>query len=97
MYKCNFPGCVYETEHRHLIHNHHIVSKSNGGSNKHHNLVMLCPNCHGKIFQPDAKRGIHSIKGKESIELIGKVRSTGGLLLEYKNPDGNTSYTVIKD
>ncbi len=96
MYKCNFPGCDYSTDHRHQIHNHHIISKSKGGSNKKYNLVMLCPNCHGKIFQEDAKRGIHSIRGKDSIELVGKISSTGGLLLEYKDPVGETNYTVIK-
>jgi 5-methylcytosine-specific restriction endonuclease McrA len=95
MYKCNFPGCNYETDLRHQIHNHHITSKQEGGTNQKHNLIMLCPNCHSKVFQPSAKRGIHSIKGVDSIELITKIQSTAGLALEYKKPNGETDYTLV--
>jgi predicted HNH restriction endonuclease len=96
MYNCNFPKCNYSTDHRHQIHNHHIVSKASGGNDNKVNLIMVCPNCHSNIFQADAKSGIHSIKGKSSIELIRKISSTAGLLLEYKDPSGETDYTVIK-
>ena len=95
-YKCNFPGCNYITEVRSQIHNHHIVSKADKGKNGKHNLVMLCPTCHTKIFQESAKYGIHSKSGKDSIILIGKIDSTAGKLLEYIDHDGNTQYHILR-
>jgi hypothetical protein len=96
MYKCNFPGCDYLTDARSQICNHHILSKADGGKNGKHNLIMLCPTCHTKIWQINAKYGIHKIKSDDSIELVGKVSSTGGMLLEYKTMLGETNYTKVK-
>ena len=89
MYKCNFPSCDYITAERSQIHKHHIVPVSKGGSNKKHNLLMLCPNCHSKIFQPDSKFGIHSKKCSDSIIIEQRLFSTGGYLLEYRYPDSD--------
>ena len=32
-----------------MTHLHHIVPKSKGGSNKSHNLIRLCLDCHSKV------------------------------------------------
>ena len=94
-YTCKFPGCNYETDLRSQIHEHHIKSKQENGTNKEFNLIYLCPNCHAKIYQPSALRGIHSIKGTDSIILLGKIQSTKGLLLEYINTSDEIDYELI--
>jgi hypothetical protein len=76
MFKCLF--CDYETEKRSKIHRHHIVPKELGGSNKRFNRVDLCPNHHNKIYVPDSKQGIHSIKAEDSIILKGWYASSSG-------------------
>ena len=88
IYRCEAPFCNYETEDKHQIHFHHIVSKSQGGKNGKYNLVTLCPNCHNRIYIPEAKRGIHSIKAKNYIILKRILLSTDGLCLEYETEDG---------
>lgn len=85
-YKCNFPGCTYETNHRY-IHYHHIIPKSKGGSDKESNRVWLCPNHHCRIYIPGETRGIHSVCTEESVILIAKRMSTAGLILEYRLPE----------
>lgn len=82
-HKCQFPGCTYETESRTQIHNHHIIPKECGGSDREGNRIFLCPNCHTRIFVPTAKTGIHSFNNENSIILIHKLRSTSGMVLEY--------------
>lgn len=91
-YKCQFPGCTYETNQKSQIHNHHIVPKENNGTNKKYNLINLCPNHHSKIYIENSKHGIHSIKGDDSIILLGWKYSTSGNLLEYKDLNGNIFY-----
>jgi len=93
-YKCEGPGCLYTCTDKHQIHLHHVIPKSNGGSNRKNNLVRLCPNCHNKIYVPGVKRGIHSIKANNYIILKSILSSSGGLVLEYE--DSTTSgYTFL--
>ena len=82
-YKCEFPECNYSTESRTQIHYHHIVPKELGGNNRKNNRLFLCPNCHTKIFIPEAKVGIHSIKHENSIVIVSKLISTAGMALQY--------------
>jgi len=84
MYTCEGPNCLYVTPDKHQIHFHHIIPKSLGGKNDRFNLVRLCPNCHNKIYIPEAKHGIHSIKAKNYIILHGIHNSSGGYVLEYQ-------------
>ena len=37
--------CGYK-EHPKILETHHIIHIKNGGTNKKHNLIKLCPNCH---------------------------------------------------
>lgn len=32
-----------------VLHIHHIISRSNGGSDTRNNLILVCANCHGEI------------------------------------------------
>jgi hypothetical protein len=79
-YKCEMPFCNYQTNHRHKIHNHHIIPREAGGCNKSYNKIYLCPNCHASIFSIYAKRGIHS-KKENNIEII--KWSNNRTVLEY--------------
>ena len=89
IYKCEGPDCAYETIDKHQIHKHHIIAKSKGGSNKKFNIIRLCPNCHNRIYIPDCKRGIHSIKANNYIILKGIFASSTGLVLEYETENGS--------
>ena len=71
-YKCEGPGCVYTCNDKHQIHHHHIKPKAHGGSNSVNNIVRLCPNCHNRVYIPDAKRGIHSVKATNYLIGAGK-------------------------
>lgn len=92
MYYCQFPGCLYFTEVRSQINYHHIKPVELDGSDKDFNRVYLCPNHHSKIYIPEAKSGVHSIKGEDSIILLGKLKSTGGTVIEYIDRYGNNNY-----
>ncbi len=81
-FNCKFPECIYETDNRHQIHNHHIIPKEMGGDNAKHNKIMLCPNHHSNIYIPSATKGIHSKYSNTSI--IIKRYLNGGLFLEYE-------------
>jgi len=83
MFYCEFPNCRYSTDSRTQIANHHIVPKSQRGSNKPYNRIMLCPSCHTKVFIPSEKIGIHSQYNKDSIILLRWLDSTIGKVLEY--------------
>jgi len=96
MYKCEFPCCNYSTLTRSQIHNHHIISKMDKGSNKIYNRIWLCPTHHTKIYIEDAIKGIHAIKGKDSIILIGWLSSTDGKILEYKDINNEIKYYEYK-
>lgn len=92
IFKCQFPGCNYETDNKSQIHFHHIIPRENNGSNKSFNIIQLCPNCHTKIYSPDSTKGIHSIKNSNSIVLLGWRLSSAGKILEYIDTEGNTCY-----
>lgn len=93
-YKCQCPcGCNYETDVKQHIHKHHIEAKSNGGDNKKSNLIFLCPTCHMCHIYSGAKN--HEIKNKETFELLGFLRCTSGLCLEYKDYNGNIDYRFL--
>lgn len=89
MYRCEFPGCKYETKTKLLIEKHHIKPRSQNGTNKRNNLIWLCPEHHRCIYVPDMKRGIHSIKHPKSIIIHGWKESTGGRVLVYELIDIN--------
>jgi len=91
-YQCQFPNCTYTTENRNKIDSHHIVPVEQSGSNDSWNRIWLCPNCHRKIFIPTAKSGMHSKRSKNSVELINKIYSTAGYLLEYKDVDNQIKF-----
>ena len=82
-FKCLFPNCNYETENRSQIHNHHIIPKENGGNDSNGNRIMLCPNCHSRVYVPNCTSGIHSINSDNSIVINHKLQSTSGIVLEY--------------
>lgn len=92
IFKCQFPGCGYETDNKSQIHFHHINPRENKGNNKPYNLIQLCPNCHTKIFSPESKKGIHSIRNENSIILLGWKLSSSGKLLEYIDTNGRLQY-----
>jgi hypothetical protein len=84
-FKCEAPGCLYTCTSKHQIHSHHIVPKEKGGTNSNFNRVRLCPNCHNKIYIPEATKGIHSIKTSDYIILKKIHPSSNGLVLEYED------------
>lgn len=88
-YHCQFPNCSYETNLRAQIDLHHIIPKENNGLDDEWNRIWLCPTHHRKIYIPESKKGMHSSKSNDSIVLKGKLKSTGGLLLEYILNDKN--------
>ena len=92
MFKCEFPGCCYETAYRSQINFHHIKPKELGGDDKKSNLIHLCPTHHTKVYVEGTTAGIHTIQGSDSIILRGWLQSTGGKVLEYIDENGNTQY-----
>lgn len=95
-FKCEFPNCGYETNIKSQIHKHHIVPKEIAGLNKKFNTIWLCPTHHTKIYCPESKRGIHTIKGPDSIILIGWKQSTNGKILEFIDENGLKDYFLYK-
>ena len=94
-YKCEGPDCDFHTKHRNNIEKHHIIPKENGGKNISSNLIMLCPNCHGKIFIDNASLSSkHHIKTENYIILNRILPSTNGLVLEYEDYMG-TKYCSL--
>jgi hypothetical protein len=91
-YYCQFPKCLYFANIRSQINYHHIKPVEIGGSDKDFNRIYLCPNHHSKIYIPEAKNGIHTIKGEDSIILLGKFKSTDGIVVEYIDKYGNKKY-----
>jgi hypothetical protein len=84
-YQCEFPNCDYETNIRSQINKHHIVSKQQGGSNKEYNMIWLCPTHHTKIYIPECKKGIHSIKSEDSVIIHRWLSGTiSSKILEYE-------------
>ena len=93
MYYCEF--CSYTSHDRDRIHYHHILPKSMGGSDKVHNRIYCCPNCHAKMFV-GGSLGTHGIKGVEPIEIISILLSTGGRVVEYTTK-GEPTLTLLKN
>jgi predicted restriction endonuclease len=83
-YKCQFPFCVYATDNRSKIHKHHIKPREMGGDNKDNNLILLCANCHNKIFISGASKGQHYIKDVNGIEILKRYKSTNGVVLYFR-------------
>lgn len=97
MYYCEFPGCEYCTIVKSQINYHHIKPKELNGVDSDFNRIYLCPTHHTKIFVPNSKNGIHSIKGDDSIILLGWWDSTGGKVLEYVDIDGKNQFKIKKN
>lgn len=57
-------------------HIHHIVPHASGGSDREHNLIVLCPNCHSSvdhISRAELRRKIsYRLPKKPSVENIPK-------------------------
>lgn len=90
-----FPGCTYCVPNREQIDNHHIIPKSDGGSDKQHNRIFLCPVHHRNIYIPSAKVGLHSFKRDGSIIIKGYMQSTAGKGLRYINCDDKKEYVYL--
>ena len=59
-----------------LLHSHHLVPKSMGGSDKETNLITLCHMCHGKLHGFNWRNNykeLHSI-GIEKAKKMGKFK-----------------------
>lgn len=98
MYYCQMPGCDYSCEDKSQINFHHIVPRELGGDNKKSNLIELCPNCHAKVYIPEAKSGNHSIRHDNSIILLNKLLSTGGTVISYQEIDNDeVKYSMLKE
>ena len=93
MWYCEHPECKYTTLDRKCIHNHHIISKKKGGKS----TIFLCPTHHTKIYIPGEIKGIHSIKGTDSIILIGWKQSTAGRILEYRTLESKEPLYYMRD
>jgi len=94
MYKCQYPNCDYETSCKSHIQNHHIIPKENKGSNHKKNRIYLCPTHHTKVYIPESKQGIHTIKGKDSIIINGwRSATTSHRILEYIDESNQIQYS----
>lgn len=88
-YKCHFPNCSYSTDDRNKIEFHHIVPRELWPRLNQNVTLCLCPTHHRLIWHPECKYGPHSIKGKESLEVVGIFRSTKGYSVIYKDIYGH--------
>lgn len=92
-YRCQFPGCKYETDYSSQINYHHIIPRENNGQDSKNNLISLCPNHHTKIYIPESKQGQHSIKGNDSIILNGwRFGTSHRRILEYIDCNNELQY-----
>jgi len=91
-YKCQFPKCEYGTNIKSQINIHHIIPRERQGNHKKYNKVYLCPNCHTKIYIPESRKGIHTIKGPTSIILLDWKNAGSCRLLEYIDIDDKVKY-----
>jgi hypothetical protein len=94
-YKCMFPNCMYTVDSREKIDEHHIIPRSQGGSNKRNNKIYLCPSHHRHVYIPKAQFGIHSFKSQESIIILGFLSSTMGMGLRYIDCADNKEYAFM--
>jgi len=97
MFCCQMPDCDFISDSRSQIDVHHIIPRSMGGTDKRSNLIELCPNCHRRILVEGAETGIHSIENTNSIIIMGKMLSTGGYVISYKDiNDDEIKYSLLK-
>jgi len=63
-FRCDICGYKPHMAYYNIMHVHHVLPRSKGGSNRPSNLVLLCPTCHqiahatiriGKHFKPFTK------------------------------------------
>lgn len=64
-YKCQNPKCKCKEKHPKL-HAHHIIFKSNGGSDEAENLITLCKDCHDDLH---SEKIILKLNGKKKGQL----------------------------
>ena len=96
LYKCEGPDCSYETNNRHQIEEHHIISRKEGGNNTKFNRIRLCPNCHSRIYIPGIKPpSKHAIKTDNYIILDKIVHTTKGLAIIYKDIDNVERLSIL--
>ena len=88
LFKCNFPGCKYETNHRSKIDYHHINPKEIDSSPSNKITIPLCKTHHSLIFHPGVKYGMHSINTENSLKILGLFKSTDGNAILYENYEG---------
>ena len=91
-YNCNFPGCDYVAEDTGSFDYHHIIPKSKGGNDRDWNRLLVCPNCHRKIFIENMEHGVHSVKRLGGIIILGKLASSAGPVLNYRKLEDNKEY-----
>jgi|GEM_PF-1579016 len=72
-YRCENPYCKYT----HFLDVHHIISESDGGSNKLDNLIVLCPYCHDLAHKGE-------IPLKKMIEWISKPEERFRFIPEWR-------------
>ena len=62
--------CRWVAPKRTMLHAHHVVPVSAGGSNAFGNFVQLCPNCHA-LAHYEYRKGL---RAKTPLELIASLR-----------------------
>ncbi len=84
MYHCEFCNYSVTTNNKRMIHKHHIIPRGcKGSTNKPNNIIIVCPNCHNKIFSEQSTYGIHSTLTEDSIIIHGWKLTTLGKVLYY--------------
>ena len=89
MFKCCFPGCPYETEHRALIDFHHIHLRELGSRLGSDVAIPLCPTHHKLIYHPEATSGQHSRKFAQSMVVKQVTDSTNGKCVIFEVYESN--------
>jgi len=93
LYECNFPGCLFTTEHRSTLDYHHIIPREILRTKA---TISLCKNHHALIYVPESNAGQHSINTPESIQIIKIYKSTDGNVLHYKDYNGKEFYYFLR-
>ena len=92
-YSCSFPNCDYTCSHKSKIDEHHVTPLEVDKNSKL--TIPLCKNHHSLIYHPKAKYGQHSINTKESIQILGVYKSTGGNTVHYEDYSGIKYFYII--
>jgi len=95
MFKCCFPGCPYETEHRALIDFHHIHLRELGSRLGSDVAIPLCPTHHKLIYHPEATSGQHSRKFAQSMVVKQVTDSTNGKCVIFEDMEGKEHVTFL--